>query len=92
MKRLIGTVLLLSLLVGFSSMPALANSFSGMVIDATIYSFIVKNNDDVRIFQIRPETKGERDLHPQDSVRITYRNENGTLVADQITVTKRFKP
>lgn len=91
MKRALLCLMVFGLLLSLA-LPAWAGSFSGMVLDATVYGLIVKSGSLVKIFQIRPETTGERDLHPQDLVKVDFREENGALVATRIKLLKRYQP
>lgn len=90
MKKIIAPVLL-ALFFAAISLPALAASFSGMALRVTSYSITVKNNDDIRIFQIRPGTAGDHP-HNGDQVKVGYFTENGILVATHIQVKRRFMP
>lgn len=94
MKRTAVAILLVSFLFLLAAFPAMALAFSGMVLDSTVYSLVVKQGEQVKIFQIRPETQGDKYPHPQDEVEVTYHEDkdSGAQVADFIHVTKRFQP
>lgn len=91
MKRTFAAISIF-LFIAIASLPVLAESFSGMVIDATTYNLIVKNGEDVKIFQIRPETNGDRYPNPQDTVTVQYENDNGILIALNIKILKYYRP
>ena len=77
--------------IAVSFQPAFAKSFKGTVLQITAYSITVQNNpDDIKIFQIRAETKRPPDVAPQDVVKVHYRDDNGILIAEKIDVKLKF--
>jgi hypothetical protein len=89
MKRYEAVFFLFTVLFLASALRAAAATFTGIVMDATAYSFIVKNSEEVKIFQIRQETQGSRNLYPEDLVTVFYREEEGVLIAENIVLLKR---
>lgn len=85
------SILFVSLALILSRQARADSSFSGMVIDITVYSVSVKDDSgNVKIFQIRPSTRSEKNIHPQDRVNVSYQIIDGIQVATHITITKRY--
>lgn len=84
------TVLITVTALLVTQQPAHAKSFKGMVLQISAYSISVQHDpDDIKIFQIRAETKRPPDIVAQDIVKVSYRDENGILIAEKIEVKRK---
>lgn len=85
-------VVLISLLAFLSLQPALAKSFKGMVLEITAYSITIQHSlDDIKIFQVRGETRRSPNIAVEDIVEVNYRDENGILIAKKIEVKRKTR-
>lgn len=72
--------------------PTLAETkkFTGDVRDLSVYSLSVESkHGEMKVFQIRPETKRPSDLHIGDTVKVKFVLENNIPVAVEISIRKR---